>query len=367
MVAGVAVASSEIEKLLAPAPTGGPGGPDPQYQPAFIELERAAAGKAERGIGGPVIAAEPPDRRKVVASARALLTESKDLRVALHLTRALLDLNGFVGMLEGLRVARGIVERYWDSFHPQIERDGAEEDATKRINALRALTHRDMVLAVRAAPLVVSRVLGPVSLKAFDVAMSRPVAPVGKGADADKGAAAGPTVANLEAAFHSVSHEATAEALANVVGCVAEVNALAAGWEQKLPGQGPDFTDIRRVLGQAEQKLQGAMNGRQVGQPAASVAAEGQQASPTIMPAAPAASPAATPVALSGEIRSREDAIRALDAICAYYARSEPSSPLPLFLQRCKRMVTMSFTDILKELLPDAVASLQKIAGKIDA
>ncbi|HTR78171.1 MAG TPA: type VI secretion system ImpA family N-terminal domain-containing protein, partial [Gemmatimonadaceae bacterium] len=223
MVAAITIASSDVEKLLAPAPTGGPGGPDPQYQTAFIELERAAAGKAERGIGGAVIAAEPPDRRKVAASARALLVESKDLRVALHLTRALLELNGFAGMLEGLRVARGIVERYWDSFHPQIERDGAEEDATKRINALRALTHRDMVLAVRAAPLVVSRVLGPVTLRAFDVAASRPAAvPAAKGADPAKAADAGPTVATLEAAFHSVSDEAMAAALANVVGCVAE-------------------------------------------------------------------------------------------------------------------------------------------------
>jgi len=39
---------------------------------------------------------------------------------------------------------------------------------------------------------------------------------------------------------------------------------------------------------------------------------------------------------------------------------------VPLLLQRCRRMVTMSFVDILKEMLPESVAGLQKIAGKTD-
>ncbi len=67
-----------------------------------------------------------------------------------------------------------------------------------------------------------------------------------------------------------------------------------------------------------------------------------------------------------GEIGSRDDVLRAIDAICAYYARSEPSSPVPLLLQRCKRLVAMAFTDILKELLPESLPNLQKIAGKTE-
>jgi type VI secretion system protein ImpA len=58
--------------------------------------------------------------------------------------------------------------------------------------------------------------------------------------------------------------------------------------------------------------------------------------------------------------------LRAIDAICAYYARAEPSSPVPLLLQRSRRLVTMSFLDILKEMLPESVANLQKISGTTD-
>jgi type VI secretion system protein ImpA len=67
---------------------------------------------------------------------------------------------------------------------------------------------------------------------------------------------------------------------------------------------------------------------------------------------------------LRGEPRSREDVVRALDGICAYYARNEPSSPVPLLLERCKRLVAMSFLDIVKDMVPDGLSTIQTIAGK---
>ena len=67
------------------------------------------------------------------------------------------------------------------------------------------------------------------------------------------------------------------------------------------------------------------------------------------------------------EFGRRDDVLRAIDAICAYYARNEPSSPVPLLLQRSKRLVTMSFMDILKEIVPESVPNVQKITGKTDA
>ena len=41
---------------------------------------------------------------------------------------------------------------------------------------------------------------------------------------------------------------------------------------------------------------------------------------------------------LSGEVETREDVIRAIDKICDYYDRHEPSSPLPLLLRRAQRL-----------------------------
>jgi type VI secretion system protein ImpA len=64
-----------------------------------------------------------------------------------------------------------------------------------------------------------------------------------------------------------------------------------------------------------------------------------------------------------GTVESGEDVIRAIDAICAYYTLNEPSSPVPLILNRAKKLVNKDFTAIMENLTPDAVAQLQVITG----
>ena len=67
---------------------------------------------------------------------------------------------------------------------------------------------------------------------------------------------------------------------------------------------------------------------------------------------------------ISGEIGSREDVIRMLDKINDYYERYEPSSPVPIFMTRAKRLATMNFTDLVKDLTPEAVDKLNLYVGE---
>ena len=53
---------------------------------------------------------------------------------------------------------------------------------------------------------------------------------------------------------------------------------------------------------------------------------------------------------------------RAIDAICAYYATQEPSSPVPALLVRAKDLVGKPFLDILKVLTPDATPQIRLTA-----
>ena len=68
----------------------------------------------------------------------------------------------------------------------------------------------------------------------------------------------------------------------------------------------------------------------------------------------------------SGEIRSREDVVRALDAIIHYYQAHEPSSPVPFLLQRAKRVVPLNFMDVIRELSPESIEKLVVLTGPID-
>ena len=66
---------------------------------------------------------------------------------------------------------------------------------------------------------------------------------------------------------------------------------------------------------------------------------------------------------MSGEINSREDVVRVLDMACDYFKRHEPSSPVPLLLQRAKSLVAKDFMEILRDLTPAGVSQAEQIGG----
>ena len=68
----------------------------------------------------------------------------------------------------------------------------------------------------------------------------------------------------------------------------------------------------------------------------------------------------------AGEIRSREDALHLLDLVCGYMERHEPSNPAPLFIRRAQRLIQMNFVEIVKDLMPDSLSQLERLAGELE-
>jgi type VI secretion system protein ImpA len=68
-----------------------------------------------------------------------------------------------------------------------------------------------------------------------------------------------------------------------------------------------------------------------------------------------------------GAIGSRQDAIAALDAVAEFFRRTEPSSPIPLFIARAKRLVSKDFLEVLADIAPDAVAQARVAGGLRDS
>jgi type VI secretion system protein ImpA len=66
---------------------------------------------------------------------------------------------------------------------------------------------------------------------------------------------------------------------------------------------------------------------------------------------------------MSGTPQSREDIIRLLDQACDWYRRHEPSSPVPLLLERAKRLVSKNFIELVQDLSPGGLTEIQTIAG----
>ena len=67
--------------------------------------------------------------------------------------------------------------------------------------------------------------------------------------------------------------------------------------------------------------------------------------------------------ALAGQVSSRADALRAIDMVCEFLERTEPSNPAPLFLRRARQLVNHNFLQLMKELAPEAMASVARTVG----
>jgi type VI secretion system protein ImpA len=67
--------------------------------------------------------------------------------------------------------------------------------------------------------------------------------------------------------------------------------------------------------------------------------------------------------ASNGRIQSADDVRRRLDELCDYYARTEPSSPIPLLLRRAQRLVGKTFVDLMQDLAPGGISELRVISG----
>jgi type VI secretion system protein ImpA len=64
------------------------------------------------------------------------------------------------------------------------------------------------------------------------------------------------------------------------------------------------------------------------------------------------------------EINNNQDVIKALNLICDYYQKHEPSSPVPIFLERCKGLVGKSFLEVLEDIAPQGIEQVMVFKGQ---
>jgi type VI secretion system protein ImpA len=134
----------------------------------------------------------------------------------------------------------------------------------------------------------------------------------------------------------------------------ASVSAIESIFTEKVSAsQAPNLSELNKLLQHIGNELNEHLSRRGVSEEQAQEQSETGETSMASQPA----------TAISGDVRSREDVIRMLDKICDYYKQNEPSSPLPLLLQRAKRLVRKDFMEILKDIAPEGVKQAELIGG----
>ncbi len=333
-----------------------PAGPNLEFDAEFGALERAAQGKPEQQYGDTIIPAEEPDWKEVGSLALTLLDRTRDLRVLAHLAVARLHLAGLAEYAGVLQLIRQLLESRWADIHPQLDTED-DNDPTLRANALLRVAHPGLVLRyLRDMPLASSPRVGNYSWR--DVAVATGVL--------ESDAKEKPTEAVVRSAFQDSDPERLIALRTAAADATDAASAIPVVFDTNSgPGTGPDFDELVKIL-----KDLGRTIGRYAAMPAAAPDqptpddAGGSQPRPVIAGETPSAShPGLVTVSQLTEVTNRADALRLLDLVTQYYQRFEPSSPLPLMIERVRRLAEKNFLEVLRDLAPSAVDQAQIVVG----
>ena len=278
------------------------------------------------------------DWREIRDKALEGLDQSRDLRLLAHLGAAALRTQGVAGFCDVLGVASRWFDGFPDKLYPLVD-----EDAILRRNALNCFSDRMAIVeGVRRQPLVSNPQLGSFSLRHFEIASGAQTATESDGEP--------PSAAHVSAALSAAADEQLGPLVADLEVGVTALRSVDSAMRGAHGTDGaPDFDALLTALEQARKILADELATRAANAAPADAAGGGEES-------------AGGAVAV-GSIRSRDDAIRVLDAVATFFRKNEPSSPVPIFIERAKRLVAKDFLEVLADVAPDGLDQAKRVGG----
>lgn len=280
---------------------------------------------------------------KVIKQASSLFAETKDLSLASALIRGAINTHSFQSLLDAFIVLNRILTEHWDCLYPPLDPD--EKDSIERVSTLAVLWHGPTIIPeFNRMQLVSSKAYGAVTLKMIHDPDDNSDAKI---TEIFSQAGAELVVGNLQLASQVMDQvkklntnlddlcEGHSEDISVLMNCVSQIKEVLDGYAAKLNFQSASSAETGKIESDAD-------NGEAI--------------------AAIAAQSANSPQGY--KIRSRQDIVTALDEICIYLNNHEPSSPIPILLQRAKSLISKSFLDIVGDLIPDSLKKVKEMGGK---
>ena len=243
----------DLDRLLAPLGEESPAGVDIRsdsspgslyYQ---IKDARTAARSAERQAADGVPDARADWRPVLKQGEKALAEKTKDLEVAAFMIEALVRLHGFAGLREGFKLARGLVENFWDGLYPTPDEDGI----STRVAPLASLNGEDaegvLIQPIALVPLTDDSAGGPFSHVQYQQATAIDQMTDDE-AKARRMEQVGVSMSKIAQAVSETSPEFYAELVADLSQCQEEFAGLCSALDERCGGNAPPASNIRSAL-----------------------------------------------------------------------------------------------------------------------
>jgi type VI secretion system protein ImpA len=360
----------DFEKLLAPIPGEKPVGGDLRVVAGALYYQvkdgRNAARAAERRIEGGQDES-PPDWKPVVNSASKALGEvSKDLEITAYLIEGLCRTQGVAGIRDGFKLARGLVENFWDGLYPLPDEDGLattlgplaglngdDSEGTliapiNRIGITDSASHGKLTTSVYLQAVAVAKIVDPEARERRIAAGSPSMEMVQKAAD------------ETPAPFFRTLHD-------DLTAALDEFEKLNAVLYEKSSQHAPPTSAIRGALEGVLSAINDVARAKLAAtapKPEAS-AEEEQGGEPSSNGKASGDGDGGSGGERLPVVRNRDDALNAILQLSDYFRRLEPHSMVPYALEQAVRWARMPLPELMMELIDDESArrSLFKQVG----
>jgi type VI secretion system protein ImpA len=384
---GVGGCVVDLALWLNPLNGENPSGEDLRNDPRFHELERLIEPQVdvvhdERNRPSSQVSI-PVDWATVIDKAEELRAQGRDLRLITLVTRAQANAQGLAGLAEGLTLIARTFDEHWETMHPALRANAApREAALRRINALLDLQNsQDGLLAnLRQMAFFAPRGFGPITGRELEqgalddrVMLQEAAQGLNTAERAALSSAHEQLLAKLRSACAAHADQAgpaMEQLVADARAANKALSAVDTALNKRLESAGPAVPDLKKFLDRMLTTLERGSTARTVIKDPATpelTQATPAAAQPNGHAPEPVANHAGPTMALPDRLSSRDDVVKCLDLVVAFYDRTEPSSPIPHLARRVRRMVHMDFVELMEDLAPSGLKEFRLLAGVPDS
>lgn len=331
----------DFDRLLAPIAPDDPSGPNLRYEGTYDHIRELRREEGELPQGVWQTEAKRAEWTKVSEVCSETLTHrSKDLQIAGWLLESWLCLYGFEGVAAGFQLLADLIERFWDTIHPEPVNGDLEYRASPF-----TWINEKLVAELRLIPFVYAEEPDPVPLSWSDWELACLEA---SGIHRNNKGKKAFTQDDFQRALHLTPFHLIETQFSAVSVAISECSRTQELLDRNFRKDSPSLQNIRSTLDKIYTFLEAFIH---------------HMSGPTLLAVADAVDDAAAqaktgtavPVALPhpeiSAITSRAEAYHWLAAAAEYLSRTEPHSPTPYLVRRAIRWGNLTLEELLPELV----------------
>jgi type VI secretion system protein ImpA len=347
----------DFDSLLIPISEENSSGESLQYAGIYDEIRESRRADEDIAQGDWQHELKVADFRKVIDLAiPALTSQTKDLQICVWLAESLSRQNGFVGLRDGLRLARELQTSFWETIYPEID----EGDMEGRANALEWLD-KQLATAARETPITAGEgvsLIGfedsktfdiPENMEALEYEKQQKLQELKQQAETENRV----TGERWRKAKNQTRRQFYEELSFTLEECWSEYEQLDRTIDELFDrNQMPSLLLLKKSLDEIRDLVKKLLAEKRQAEPTEEELNAGVETTEEISEDGEVVTVSGV-AGTSGPIKSRQDALKRLSEVADYFRKTEPHSPVSHLVSRSVKWGNMSLENLLQELVKD--------------